>query len=106
MNLILSDFIQNLKHYRTKKELTQKQLANHLRIGHGNIARYERGEVVPKLDVVLAIAKKLEVSLDALCGLDKEKDTELTLLIQKSQKLALKDKELLKQLIVKFVNFN
>ncbi|QMU63549.1 MAG: helix-turn-helix domain-containing protein [Flavobacteriaceae bacterium] len=103
MNSNLTDFIQNLKHYRTQKQLTQKQLATHLRIGLGNIARYERGEVVPKLDVAIALAQKLEVSLDILCGLYKQNDTELNELLQKAQNLPTEDRTLLKAIIKKFV---
>ncbi len=100
----LSAFMQHLKYYRQQKGLTQRQLATHLRIGMGNIARYERGEVIPKLDVLLKIADSLEASLDTLCGLDTESDKELSILTRKMAKLPQGELTLLKAVIKKFVD--
>lgn len=96
-------FTQNLKSFRIQKGFSQKQLATHLRIGLGNIARYERGEVMPKLDIVILIAKTLGISLDTLCGLNKGIDTELEGLVQQIQKLDNKERALVKAILEKFV---
>ena len=103
MNQNINDFTQNLKTFRMQKGFSQKQLATHLCIGIGNIARYERGEVMPKLDIVILIVKTLEVSLDTLCGLSKGTDTELEGLVQKVQKLDTKERTLVKAILEKFV---
>ena len=93
----VSHFFQNLKTFRQQKDLTQQELAIHLRIGKGNIARYERGEVIPKLDVVLKMTELLEVSLDVLCG----KMTEEASKLEKLAKIAAKLPEEKQQTICK-----
>ena len=87
MTTNVSHFCANLKYFRVLKGFTQQQLATHLRIGKGNIARYERGEVIPKLDVVLKIASLLEVSLDRLCGVLSSEPSQLEVLATRAAKL-------------------
>jgi transcriptional regulator with XRE-family HTH domain len=87
MSQTLPFFNQNLKRFRQDKGFSQKQLANHLRIGLGNIARYERGEVIPKLDVVIKIAALLEVSIDVLCSKKVIAPSEVEKLAKKAGKL-------------------
>lgn len=48
---------------RKKQGLTQTDLAEKVGIGMNSIARYERGEVQPSVEVALMIAKALNVDL-------------------------------------------
>ena len=48
---------------RKKQGLTQAELAEIVGIGMNSIARYERGEVQPSVDVAMMIAKALHVDL-------------------------------------------
>ena len=48
---------------RKKQGLTQTELAEIVGIGMNSIARYERGEVQPSVDVAMSIAKALHVDL-------------------------------------------
>lgn len=57
---------------RKKQGLTQTELAELVGVGMNSIARYERGEVQPSVDVAVAIAKALHVDLvELLEGKDK-----------------------------------
>ena len=51
---------------RKKQGLTQTELAEIVGIGMNSIARYERGEVQPSVDVAMSIAKALHVDLSEL----------------------------------------
>ena len=55
---------------RAKANMTQEQLAEKLNISRISVARYEAGEMVPKLQNVVAIALELDVSVDYLLGLE------------------------------------
>ena len=83
MDIDLTAFSQNLKKFRKEKGFNQQDFANHLRIGQNNISRYERGDVVPKLEIAVAISKALDVFLDVLCGLNKSEPSKLELLAKK-----------------------
>lgn len=48
---------------RKKQGLTQTDLAEKVGIGMNSIARYERGEVQPSVEIALMIAKALNVDL-------------------------------------------
>lgn len=51
-----------LRDIRQKRGLTQAVLSEMVGIGVNSIARYERGEVVPSIDIAHAIAKALGVT--------------------------------------------
>lgn len=59
-----------IKEVRTKKGLTQKQLAEQIGISGASIISYEKGAKLPPLDTVIKIANTFEVSLDWLCGIE------------------------------------
>lgn len=54
---------QKIKHARTKKGLTQKQLGEKLGSTQQMIAQYESGKHTPKIDTLNHIAEALDVSL-------------------------------------------
>lgn len=61
---------ERIKEARTQAGFTQEQLAEMLNLSRGTIARYELGEIEPKLQNLAAIANVLHVSSDYLMGLD------------------------------------
>lgn len=62
-------FSDRLTLIRLNRGLTQSELAHRLQIHENNIWRYEKGDVQPKADVLLLLAKELNVSADYLLGL-------------------------------------
>ncbi|MGI6498961.1 MAG: helix-turn-helix domain-containing protein [Oscillospiraceae bacterium] len=51
---------------RTKRELTQVQLAEKLGMSKRTIIQAERGQSNPKFETVILLAQELEISLDAI----------------------------------------
>lgn len=49
--------------------LTQKQLAEKLKIDNSNITKWKRGENIPSLEIFYQLCKILDVSADYLLGL-------------------------------------
>lgn len=72
-------FSERLKTIRTKKGLSQADLAKAVGVSAATISSYEtpNGTKIPALDKAAAIAKALEVSLDWLCGADETKNEKL-----------------------------
>jgi transcriptional regulator with XRE-family HTH domain len=53
---------------RKQKSLSQIDFAKEVEVSREMIGRYERGEVMPSIEVAKKIADALEVSLDYLAG--------------------------------------
>jgi Predicted transcriptional regulators len=51
---------------RRKKCLTQRELAKKIGVSHSTISRIEKGEVIPKIDTVLALAHALEMDIEQI----------------------------------------
>lgn len=66
------EFSKRLKQLRESKGLPQKELAERVGLTPATISAYEKGIKNPSLDAAVSIAKKFEVSLDKLCGLENE----------------------------------
>lgn len=58
----------NLKTLRTDNSMTQQELSDKIGIPRANLARYETGENIPPLDIILKYANFFEISLDELFG--------------------------------------
>ena len=56
----------NLKLYRKKSGLTQEQIAEELGVSRQAVAKWERGETLPDIENVMALADLFEVSIDSL----------------------------------------
>ena len=56
----------NIKNQRTKKGLTQKDLADRLHVTPQAISRWEKGDVEPSLGTVKDMAEIFEISVDEL----------------------------------------
>lgn len=62
-----------LKDMREDKDLTQEQCAQIAYISKNSYIRYEKGERIPPLDVMISFAKFYNVSLDYLAGITNDK---------------------------------
>lgn len=60
--------LDRLRELRKKRGLTQRQMADILKITERSYQRYEGGERVPELDILCAIADFFGVSVDYLLG--------------------------------------
>jgi len=58
----------NLKAFRKESGKTQKEVAEKTGISRTNLGRYETGENVPPLDILIILADYYEISLDELLG--------------------------------------
>lgn len=56
----------NLKLYRKKSGFTQEQIAEKLGVSRQAVAKWERGETLPDIENVIALADLYEVSVDGL----------------------------------------
>jgi len=65
---------KQLRNYRQRNELTQKQLANILYVSDRTVSKWERGAGYPDIDTLKSIAQLLDLSLDNLLN---EREPEL-----------------------------
>jgi transcriptional regulator with XRE-family HTH domain len=59
-------FGENLKKFRTDSNLTQRQFSEKLGFSQQVISDWESGKSKPRLDAILQISEKLNVSADIL----------------------------------------
>lgn len=64
----LSDICVNLKAYRKQTGLTQAEVANQLHLDTTTISGYERGKIIPSLEVMIELSEYYKVSIDTLVG--------------------------------------
>ncbi len=64
----MSKFSENLKTLRTSKNISQKQIADYLKIADRQYRRYENDEQQPTLPVAIKLADYFDVTLDFLSG--------------------------------------
>ena len=69
---------------RKKQGLTQADLADLVGVGMNSIARYERGEVQPSVEIAQLIAGALNVRVDELLNGPTTEDWELRLVVSKA----------------------
>ena len=62
-----------LKEFRTESKLTQKQLADALKVNQQTIARWEKGQTEPNIKQLRDLAMIFETSVDAILGKEKPK---------------------------------
>ena len=68
-------FSERLKELRLNKQLTQKSLSNMLNISQGAYANWENGKREPNFELLLELAKILNVSADYLLGIENNTPT-------------------------------
>lgn len=61
MSISFSDFIINMKYYRTKRNISQAQLAEECDCSNGMIGAIEAGRAKPSFDMILSIATALKI---------------------------------------------
>ena len=59
-------FAENLKHYRIKSGLTQRQLAQKIGYTEKSVSKWENGSALPTMEMVLTLADLFNLSLDEL----------------------------------------
>ncbi|MBQ3530070.1 MAG: XRE family transcriptional regulator [Oscillospiraceae bacterium] len=59
-------FAENLKHYRTKLGLTQRQLAQEIGYTEKSVSKWESGGALPTMEMALTLADLFNLSLDEL----------------------------------------
>jgi transcriptional regulator with XRE-family HTH domain len=103
-------FKERLKELRTKKGISQNELARDIGVHVTNISRYERGENRPTSDVLAKLAGALDVTADYLMDgslNDKAQSTisdkELLSQFQRLEKLPNEKKAVVKELIEAFL---
>lgn len=69
-------FAENLKILRKEKYLSQEQLAEIMGVSRQAVSKWEQGSGYPETEKLIELAKKLDISLDALL-LDKTPLTEI-----------------------------
>ncbi len=67
-----------IKSAREETGITQEELAENVGISRAAIARYESGEIEPKIKNLVAIAQRLNVTTDYLLGLEIQPKDPLT----------------------------
>ncbi len=64
MELDLKGIGARIRYFRNKKKLSQEALAEMVSVNNDHISRIESGRVRPSLQLLVAIANALEVSVD------------------------------------------
>jgi len=64
----MTKFGSNLMLTRKKRRLTQAALGKVIGTSGDTVGRYERGDIIPSIEVVVKMADVLEVSVDYLVG--------------------------------------
>lgn len=59
-------FSENLKYYRTKHGLTQRQLAEHIGYTEKSVSKWESSSGLPTMEMLLKLADLFKISLDEL----------------------------------------
>lgn len=69
-NIDLNKFGKTLIKARMERMLTQQQTADNIGISRASYVAYEKGRVVPTLDILIKLADYLHVSIDYLINRD------------------------------------
>ena len=75
---MIKEFAETLKNLRTKKGLTQTQLADRLWLNKSIISAYENEQRMPSLDVLIKLSYEFNVSMEYLLGIEKNKTVDIS----------------------------
>lgn len=64
---------KNIKGLRRQKDVTQEELSEYLNVSFQAISKWERGENLPDINMLVALANYFDVSTDELLGRDKQR---------------------------------
>jgi len=65
---------ENIRNLRRQKNITQEELSEYLNVTFQTISKWERGENLPDINMLVALANYFDVSTDELLGMDKLKN--------------------------------
>lgn len=68
MSKFMGKIAERIKQLRISQGMTQKQLADVLKVSEVSLQRFEYGSARPSLDTLIALADYFNVSLDYLVG--------------------------------------
>lgn len=75
VNINMSERLKNL---RTKRNWTQKQVANRIGLAISAVSAYELGTRYPSYDILLKLARLYNVSTDYLIGKDERQSIDIS----------------------------
>ena len=75
---MLYKFGENLKSLRTKKGLSQTQLATKLWLNKSIMSAYENEQRSPSLDALIKLSYEFNVSMEYLLGIEREKTLDIS----------------------------
>ncbi|MBQ8641341.1 MAG: helix-turn-helix transcriptional regulator [Clostridia bacterium] len=92
---------RNIRKYRKEKKLSQEQLAEIIHVSQNYVGNMERGEKIPSLETLVAIADALGVSSDVLLHdvVENGYDVKISLLNDEMRRLSSKDQKRIFELI-------
>lgn len=61
---------ENIKKLRNNKNVTQEELASYLNISFQSVSKWERGENIPDIQTLAALANYFDVTTDELLGME------------------------------------
>ena len=100
---IKDEVMKNLAHYRKKRNMTQKELADKLGVKHNTISSWESGTTSIDIDTLFKICEILKISIIDIYGRDSidlpknsDNDESLQQLIDDYKSLNLKGQEYIK----------
>ena len=64
----IMEICKHIKNHREKREMSQKQLAELLKISNSTLSGYENGVSFPSIDILINMADIFGISLDELVG--------------------------------------
>ena len=99
---------ENIKRLRRLKNITQETLAERMHVSIAAVSKWERGETLPDISMVIPLASYFGVSTDEILGLDHAEETILKY-ISEAERLASIGKayerfELIKKAYAEFPN--
>lgn len=62
---------ENLRNFRKRMDMTQEDVAEAVFVAPQSVSKWERGETTPDIELLPALAKLFETSIDALIGMDR-----------------------------------
>lgn len=81
------EFGTRLRELRMQKNLTQKQLAEQIRVQNSIISFYENGDRLPSPETIIKLTAVFHVSADYLMGIEKSESIDISGLDEEDKRL-------------------
>lgn len=69
---------KNIKNLRLSRNISQVELARRLNVSKQSVSNWENDNIQPSIEMLVKIAKSLDVSTDYLLGLSNQKTVDVT----------------------------